>query len=354
MTNEIDTTLYESERGFGVRPAGPDVRGILLQRFIVPPFSVLDARAGYWQDRKSRWRALGLEGELGRGGNLLGHPETTGNIDFYSQKRRLEQEDNREYTTAEARERLIKLGRVVRANRKNDLANDDESVAGTSMFDPVLSELATRWFCPPGGQIVDPFAGGCVRGIVAQALGRKYWGADLRPEQIEANRKLADKILPGNRPTWVLGDAADQLRNAPPADLIFTCPPYGDLEQYSDDPRDLSNMDAAGFRKAYAAIIRLSCERLKPDRFACFVVGDYRDKAGLYAAFPARTVHAFERAGLRLYNEAVYIQAVASLSMRVRRPFESSRKLGKSHQNVLVFVKGDPRAAAAACGGTDV
>ncbi len=39
--------------------------------------------------------------------------------------------------------------------------------SGTSIFDPVLCELAYRWFCPPGGLILDPFAGGSVRGIVA-------------------------------------------------------------------------------------------------------------------------------------------------------------------------------------------
>lgn len=46
--------------------------------------------------------------------------------------------------------------------------------SGTSIFDPVLCELAYRWFCPPGGSILDPFAGGSVRGIVAGILGREY------------------------------------------------------------------------------------------------------------------------------------------------------------------------------------
>lgn len=40
----------------------------LADRFGVPPFSVLDARQGYWQDRKRSWLALGIQSELGRGG----------------------------------------------------------------------------------------------------------------------------------------------------------------------------------------------------------------------------------------------------------------------------------------------
>src|SRR3990167_4472072 len=41
----------------------------LSDRFIVPPFSVLDARQGYWQERKRQWLALGIQSELGRGGS---------------------------------------------------------------------------------------------------------------------------------------------------------------------------------------------------------------------------------------------------------------------------------------------
>ncbi len=48
-----------------------DAHSTLAERFGVPPFSVLDARQGYWQDRKRAWIALGIKSELGRGGDLL-------------------------------------------------------------------------------------------------------------------------------------------------------------------------------------------------------------------------------------------------------------------------------------------
>lgn len=51
------------------KPADPaEVRKSLADRFGVPPFSVLDARQGYWQDRKRLWLSLGIQSELGRGG----------------------------------------------------------------------------------------------------------------------------------------------------------------------------------------------------------------------------------------------------------------------------------------------
>ena len=46
-------------------------RATLAERFVVPPFSVLDARQGYWQERKRAWLDLGIQSELGRGENAL-------------------------------------------------------------------------------------------------------------------------------------------------------------------------------------------------------------------------------------------------------------------------------------------
>ena len=42
-------------------------KGSLSDKFGAPPFSVLNAREGWWQDRKREWLSLGIESELGRG-----------------------------------------------------------------------------------------------------------------------------------------------------------------------------------------------------------------------------------------------------------------------------------------------
>jgi hypothetical protein len=236
----------------------------------------------------------------------------------------------------------------------NAVMGQDVAATGTSIFDPVLCELLYRWFCPPGGTVLDPFAGGSVRGIVASKLGRRYVGVDLREEQVAANRIqgaaiCADDPLP---PEWVVGDSLHVRRLLPgiEADFVFTCPPYADLERYSDDARDLSTMDYPDFLRAYRAIVAEACGMLRPNAFAAIVVGDVRDRDGAYYGFPWHTVQAFTDAGLRLYNEAVLVTMVGSLPVRAGRQFDAGRKMGKTHQNVLVFVKGDPRAATAAVG----
>ncbi len=59
----------KKKQGFGISTDIPPVS--LADRFGVPPFSVLDARQGYWQARKRQWLKLGIKSELGRGENVL-------------------------------------------------------------------------------------------------------------------------------------------------------------------------------------------------------------------------------------------------------------------------------------------
>ena len=235
-------------------------------------------------------------------------------------------------------------------------AIDRNEGSRTSIFDPTLTELMYRWFSPINGLILDPFAGGSVRGIVAALLQRRYIGIDLRPEQVAANVaqwERIGKIAPeAPAPRWIVGDSVNlsTLVNER-ADFLFSCPPYYDLERYSDDPRDLSTFSSyTHFLEVYADIIRQAVALLKTDAFACFVVGDIRDNKGMYRNFPADTTAAFRAAGMHLYNDAILITSVGSLPIRVGKQFESGRKLGKTHQNILVYVKGDPRKIAARCG----
>ena len=280
----------------------------LSDRFIIPPFSVLDTKQGIWQDRKRWWLSLGIKSELGRDAVCISENEY-----------------------------------VFRDGTK--FSNVDSN--GTSVFDPVLCELAYKWFNVPKGKILDPFAGGSVRGIVAAKLGFEYLGNDLRKEQIEANRINATEVLGDSElyPIWTVGDSLniDKLADGYEADMIFSCPPYADLEVYSDDVRDISNMSYSQFLEIYREIIRKSCDMLKQDRFAVFVVGDVRDKKGFYRNFVSDTIYAFVDCGVLLYNELILVNAIGNLQMRAGRYMKSGRKVGKQHQNVLVFYKGDPK-----------
>jgi hypothetical protein len=181
------------------------------------------------------------------------------------------------------------------------------------------------------------------------------WVVGIRATAIEPLPAVAPE------PQWHVGDSSDLLSAANEAspigdgfDMIFSCPPYGDLEVYSDDPADISTMEAAEFDIAYERIIRRAIERLADNRFAVFVVGDYRDKRGFYRNLIAKTTAACEAAGARLYNEAILITSVGSLPIRAAKQFRTTRKLGKTHQQIMIYLKGDPRKATAALGPVDV
>lgn len=219
-----------------------------------------------------------------------------------------------------------------------------QSLTGTSIFDPVLCEIIYNWFSPADGIVFDPFAGGSVRGVVAELLGRHYIGIDLSERQIDANRQNADHF--GVCPAWHCDDSknADAYIPDGSADLVFSCPPYHNLEKYSDHPLDLSNMNYTDFIAAYTEIIGTACRKLKDNRFAVFVVGDIRDKKGAYRDFISHTKRIFMDAGLILYNEIILLEQYGTAPFRAAIPFRAGRKVTKVHQNVLVFYKGKPGA----------
>jgi DNA modification methylase len=274
------------------------VKDVLLRdKFMEPPFSVLDTKGGGWQTRKRQWKQLGIESHLGRDGIAT--------ITFEGEK----------------------YGR--------------KEIQQVSIFDPALCELIYNWYCPENGRILDPFSGGSVRGIVANYLGYNYTGIDIRQEQIDSNREQALKLLPFNKqPQYYVGDSNVILTELIPMyDLVFSCPPYADLEVYSEIKEDLSTMEYNEFIKVYSEIIKKSVAKLKSGGYACFVVGDIRDKKGFYRDFISHTKQAFINAGAGLYNEAILLQPLGTAMLRAGKVFEAGGKLTKVHENVLIFKK---------------
>jgi len=272
----------------------------LAEKFGAPPFSVLDAKQGYFMNRQRAWEGLGISGEAGRDDEHA--PALGSSLNRFGQR-------------------------------------TDKSV-----FNCALTETMYQWFAPPGGRILDPFAGGSPRGIVAAKLGYGYTGIELRPGLVEENRRQAQKI--GVNPTWVCGDSAKlsgHVGETEEFDLIFTCPPYFDLERYTEaHSEDLSNCKTYdAFMLLYEFIFNQAVARLKEDRFAVVVVGEIRDARGFYRNFVGDTVSLFMRLGLHFYNEIIFATPLGSLPFRGGGQFAKYRKVLKSHQNVLVFWKGD-------------
>jgi hypothetical protein len=128
----------------GTKPI--EIKTLLKTKFLIPPFSVFDTKAGQWQDRKRKW--LNLTGNLedSREGTLFKSVETQ----------------------SEVMKKILELGT-------------------TSHFDPVLAEIIFKWFNVPNGKIIDPFGGEQTKGVVAGVLGYPYTAIEFRQEQVDVN-----------------------------------------------------------------------------------------------------------------------------------------------------------------------
>lgn len=274
----------------------------LAEQFVAPPFTVLDTRQGYWQERRRAW--LQITGDL-----------------------------------TETKEKVLSGGDDTLLTSIND---------GSSNFDPVLAEIMMSWFCPAGGKVLDPFGGEQTKGVVAGELGLTYRAVEFRQDQVNVNRNACKKY---SGVDYVCGDSENigSLINDTGFDLCFTSPPYYDLEVYSKD-----DMSALGtykeFMAKYERIFEQCVAMLRGDSFLVIKIGEIRDKkTGIYRNFVGDNIAMFKRLGLAYYNELVLLNIFGTAPQRAGRSF-NNRKMVKVHQNVLVFAKGSPNKAAEKCG----
>ena len=281
LPSDKDTSPYD----------GGGEQGSLQRDFIAPPFSILDGRQGYWLDRKRWWK-----------------------------------------------EQINDKGQARAVSIIDTNISRGESA---SILDPALSEVILQWFTPyTGAKVFDNFAGDTVFGYVAGSLGHSFTGIELRKEQAEFNNERTMEL----DAHYICDDGrnVDKHLQAGSQDLYFSCPPYYDLEVYSDDPNDASNQ--ASYEEFYQILDEaftkaIAC--LKDNRFAVVVVGNIRnDKTGGYYNFVGDVVNTFIRNGMYFYNDMILIDPIGSAGIRARKSM-LRRKVVKVHQNVLVFYKGD-------------
>lgn len=347
LANEWDTSeledwgmeVWQNEEWGNGRPSDATnikpANSSLNDRFIVPPFSILDTRKGYWQERKKMWREqIGDMGDS-RNDKLITSPEIKYK-DLYQRTRK-----HREELGISFKEYIDKYisAEVLEHEASKVLSK------GVSLFDPVLSETMCKWFTPYGGaKIFDCFAGDTYKGLVFAMCGFSFRGIELRQEQVDINNRVLEGR--GLDIEYICDDGRNVAQHFDPEsqDMLFSCPPYYDLEVYSEDERDASNQGTyeefiAILDKAFKAA--LTC--LKPNRFAVVVVGDVRDKkTGFYYGFADDVKRIFKEGGASLYNEIILVETGASTALRASR-YMDSRKVGKMHQNVLVFYKGNTK-----------
>ena len=288
---------------------------LLRDKYLVPPFSILDTSVNSWLQRRNEWENM-----------IRNRSENVRNVAIVKH--------NTPYLNA------LDYDEGYKGLERN---------GNTSTFDPFLCEILVKWFSRKGDCIYDPFAGGHVRGAVSAVLGRDYIGCDVNPIQVQANNEAWENICERYESKdfgcidWVCKSSADYDAKLG-MDMLLTCPPYYNLEVYTNDPKDISTCKTyEQFIGEYRKIINQAYFNLADDTFAVIVVEEIRDKNGIMYGFVPDTIRAFVDAGFKYYNELILENRIMSLGVRCPKYFEQSRKIGRHHQNVLVFFKGNPK-----------
>ncbi len=275
--------------------------------FIVPPFSVLNVGSDVWQARKKIWM------------------------------RRIKD-------IAQTRSNVMKVQKTINSpslHKAIEFMTIKENTS--SILDPVLCEILLHWFSEEGHNTFDPFAGDTVFGFCSAYKGRPFKGIELREEQVIHNQQIID--INGLDAQYILDDALNINKHIKKEsmDFMFSCPPYCDLEVYSDKGNDLSNMDYDVFFDVIKNVFNDCFDCLKKERFAVITIGEVRHKdTGCYIGLVPKIIQIMCDAGFHYYNEIILNTPTGNLMMRAGRYMNQNRKIGKNHQNVLVFYKGNP------------
>ena len=205
-----------------------------------------------------------------------------------------------------------------------------------SVFNPQLAQMILAAYAPMHGKIYDPFGGGGTRGYIATKMGYDYTGVEIREE--EYNRVLAQMKEWNLNFKFIL---ADSIRYRPNEsfDFIYTCPPYYDLEVYSDMEEDLSNAPSyMEYLNMLQKVLKNCYDVLKKDSFAVFVVGNFRNKKGELEHLNGDLITKAKEVGFKLWDELIWMGA-SNVALTRCGKFEKNRKSVRMHEYIIILKK---------------
>ena len=206
-----------------------------------------------------------------------------------------------------------------------------------SVFNPHLSQMILAAYCDYNSNIYDPFAGGGTRGYIASKMKHKYFGVELRKEEVDRISRMFPKW--GIKFDIKIGDSVTYVPKKEKYDFSFTCPPYYNLEQYSDLSNDLSNYDSYDtFLKGIKKVLANTYNSLKPNSFCIWVVGNFRDKKGEMVHFNGDVVKLAKETGFTFWDEIIW-NGASSVALTRCGKFIHNRKAVRTHEYILIFRK---------------
>ena len=205
-----------------------------------------------------------------------------------------------------------------------------------SVFNPQLAQMILAAYAPMNGKIYDPFGGGGTRGYIATKMGYDYTGVEIREE--EYNRVLAQMKEWNLNFKFILANSVKYRPNES-FDFIYTCPPYYDLEVYSNMEEDLSNAPSyMEYLNMLQKVLKNCYDVLKKDSFAVFVVGNFRNKKGELEHLNGDLITKAKEVGFKLWDELIWMGA-SNVALTRCGKFEKNRKSVRMHEYIIILKK---------------
>ena len=122
-------------------------------------------------------------------------------------------------------------------------------------MNPEQALFALDYYTESGDLIADPFQGRGTTAITSLYLKRRFVGWDINPYTFDKTKEVIRNHTDASEEDWEMyqGDGCDMKElegDENVLDGVFTSPPYyGKAEAYTDDSRDLCNMDVDTFNQ---------------------------------------------------------------------------------------------------------
>ena len=214
-----------------------------------------------------------------------------------------------------------------------------------SEFNITVAKNIISFWSEPGDKILDPFAGR-TRALVSYAMNRRYVGYEVSKDVVQHMDKRFEELDIKNDEKFdveiknkdcinVVDDFGCEI-----FDMVFTCPPYWNLEKYESCKGQLSDIDD------YEDFVELLVDRLdaaslvlKKDKYMAVVVGDFR-KRGKYITLHSDLLRQMS------FNDSLSLHDVIAIQ---NIPFYTAafyfgavkkvKKTAKAHEYLLIWKK---------------
>ena len=180
-------------------------------------------------------------------------------------------------------------------------------------------------------------------GWVTFSSTAKYWGfsgkaSDIWDKALGFGHKQLAKMPGDGVVELVKADCRDTGEPDNTYDFLHSNPPFFSLEEYSDNPADLSGL--GNYDKWLSAMVDMAKEAeriLKLGGLASFVLNDYREKGYLVNMHADFMTAVLKGTGLVLWD--MVVSEVISQSLRLRKKSYKARRTVKCHEYIMTFKK---------------